>query len=88
MNAQYTVPPSRVIVCFTRFTHSDLLFADMLSCTYRQKLLREVYAHAVLDVQPHIVRYYSAWEEDDHMLIQNEFCDGSFPSVTLLYTPG
>eukprot|EP00051_Salpingoeca_urceolata_P031838 m.13164 g.13164 ORF g.13164 m.13164 type:complete len:847 (+) comp4483_c0_seq1:327-2867(+) len=41
-----------------------------------QRLLREVYAHAVLQVQPHIVRYYSAWEENDHMLIQNEFCDG------------
>eukprot|EP00050_Salpingoeca_kvevrii_P017737 m.67810 g.67810 ORF g.67810 m.67810 type:complete len:628 (-) comp7695_c1_seq1:638-2521(-) len=41
-----------------------------------QSHLREVYAHAVLEVQPHIVRYYSAWEEDNHMLIQNEYCDG------------
>jgi serine/threonine protein kinase len=41
-----------------------------------QKVLREVYAHAVVETQPHIVRYHSAWEEDDHMLIQNEFCDG------------
>lgn len=37
-----------------------------------QKLLREVYAHAVIDIQPHVVRYYSAWTENDHMLIQNE----------------
>ncbi|XP_050664678.1 wee1-like protein kinase [Leptidea sinapis] len=38
--------------------------------------LTEVYAHAALGVHPHVVRYYSAWAEDDHMIIQNEFCDG------------
>jgi wee1-like protein kinase len=37
---------------------------------------REVYAHAVLESHPHIVRYYSAWAEDNHMLIQSEFCNG------------
>eukprot|EP00045_Choanoeca_perplexa_P006389 m.54316 g.54316 ORF g.54316 m.54316 type:complete len:565 (-) comp13616_c0_seq1:110-1804(-) len=40
-----------------------------------QTLLKEVYAHAVLQDQPFIVRYHSAWEEDDKMLIQNEYCD-------------
>jgi wee1-like protein kinase len=23
-----------------------------------------------------VVRYYSAWAEDNHMIIQNEFCNG------------
>ncbi|XP_028157981.1 wee1-like protein kinase [Ostrinia furnacalis] len=38
--------------------------------------LTEVYAHAALEKHPHVVRYYSAWAEDDHMIIQNEYCDG------------
>ncbi|XP_069684894.1 wee1-like protein kinase isoform X2 [Periplaneta americana] len=38
--------------------------------------LNEVYAHAVLGRHQHVVRYYSAWAEDNHMIIQNEFCNG------------
>jgi serine/threonine protein kinase len=42
----------------------------------RRRLLKEVIAHAAISVQPHIVRYFSAWEENDHMCIQNEYCEG------------
>ena len=38
--------------------------------------IREVQAHAILGKHPHVVRYYSAWAEDNHMIIQNEYCNG------------
>lgn len=38
--------------------------------------MNEVYAHAVLGKHDNVVRYYSAWAENRHMLIQNEFCNG------------
>ncbi|XP_054925307.1 wee1-like protein kinase [Dermacentor andersoni] len=50
--------------------------------------LNEVYAHAVLGQHPHVVRYYSAWAEDHHMIIQNEFCnEGSLPDACSMPGP-
>lgn len=50
-----------------------LFFAFVLN---RKNALNEVYAHAVLGKHDNVVRYYSAWSENMHMLIQNEYCNG------------
>lgn len=44
--------------------------------SFEKTALNEVYAHAVLGKHDNVVRYYSAWAENNHMLIQNEFCNG------------
>ena len=35
----------------------------------------------MLGKHPHVVRYYSAWAEDDYMYIQNEYCNGKFTAA-------
>ncbi|EEB15656.1 serine/threonine-protein kinase Nek7, putative [Pediculus humanus corporis] len=45
------------------------------SSNSRRKALNEVFAHAVLGKHENVVRYFAAWAEDKHMLIQNEFCN-------------
>ena len=55
-----------------------MIFEVLLFPNFRRTAMNEVYAHAVLGKHAHMVRYYSAWAENDHMYIQNEFCDGKF----------
>lgn len=50
----------------------------------RKTALNEVYAHAVLGKHDNVVRYYSAWAENNHMLIQNEYCNGGSLQTLLL----
>ncbi|XP_077259785.1 wee1-like protein kinase 2 isoform X2 [Temnothorax americanus] len=52
--------------------------------TNEKNALNEVYAHAVLGKHQHVVRYYSAWAEDNHMIIQNEYCNGGSLADTIL----
>ena len=41
-----------------------------------KRALNEVYAHAALGKHSRVVRYFNAWAENDHMFIQNEYCEG------------
>lgn len=59
--------------CVYAIKRSTQSFAELSN---ENSALHEVYAHAVLGHHPHVVRYYSAWVEDDHMIIQNEYCNG------------
>ena len=38
--------------------------------------MQDVHAHVVLGYCSHRVPYYSAWAQDDHMIIRNEYCQG------------
>ena len=38
--------------------------------------MNEVYAHAALLRNTHLVRYYSSWVEGGKIHIQNELCEG------------
>ena len=41
-----------------------------------KKAMNEVFAHASLNSNQHVVRYFNSWVEDGHVFIQNEFCNG------------
>ncbi|NWI66005.1 WEE2 kinase, partial [Todus mexicanus] len=59
--------------CVYAIKHSKRPLAGSLD---KKMALREVYAHAVLGHHPNVVRYYSAWSENGHIIIQNEHCNG------------
>jgi len=58
----------------------------MLNVLCRRTALNEVYAHAVLGKHTHVVRYYSAWAENSHMYIQNEFCNGKIQCCSVIFS--
>ena len=41
-----------------------------------KKAMNEVFAHASLNNDKHVVRYYNSWVEDGHVYIQTELCHG------------
>lgn len=47
----------------------------------RERLLREIYALSTQGDNVHVVRYFSAWEQDDKLYIQTELCTGSLEDV-------
>ncbi|RWS24103.1 wee1-like protein kinase 2, partial [Leptotrombidium deliense] len=49
-----------------------------------KRALNEVYAHAVLGKHSRVVHYYSAWAENQHMYIQNEYCEGGSLSALIV----
>jgi wee1-like protein kinase len=41
----------------------------------KEDLLYEVYALSALD-NPHVIRYFNSWIEDEHLYVQMELCEG------------
>ena len=71
------IPSINTYVCCTYICIRTYVYPlAVLLFPFRAAAMREVYAHAVIGSHEHIVRYYSAWAEDNHMIIQNEFCNG------------
>ncbi|KAH7430207.1 hypothetical protein KP509_09G088500 [Ceratopteris richardii] len=56
---------------------------QLLQDSERRQALTEVQALAVLGLHEHIVRYHTAWFENDHLYIQMELCDGTLGSKKL-----
>lgn len=49
----------------------------------RELLLSEVHALAALSDCPHVVRYFSAWFEEERLYVQTELLDGTIEDVAL-----
>ena len=45
--------------------------------------MHEVHAHVVLGHHSRMVPYYSAWAQDDHVIIQNKYCNGGSLQATI-----
>ena len=60
------------------------IHTHIASLLFRASSMREVHAHAVLGKHQHIVQYFSAWAEQKHMIIQNEYCNGGNSTQPLI----
>ena len=72
----YYVDTIGICLWLIQYTCSLTTFNFLYFVYCRRVARNEVYAHAVLGKHSHVVRYYSAWAENGHLYIQNEYCNG------------
>lgn len=54
---------------------------EMRSERERERVLREIYALATQGDNVHVVRFFSAWEQDGKLYIQTELCEASLAAI-------
>jgi wee1-like protein kinase len=54
----------------------------------RRRVMQEVQALAQLKSSAHLLRYYSAWEEDQKVYIVTELCHGSLRQLSRSHLSG
>lgn len=66
----------QVVKCLNRLNGIEYAVKRGLKPVNNERIAHnEIYAHGVLE-HPNIVRNYSSWTENDHVYMQNEYCNG------------